>query len=81
VEGANFENTGVGSTVFASIDLSACRGLDLVHHDGPSTLGVDSIILSKGHIATLFLRGIGLPDDWINYIPSLVGEGIQFFST
>jgi hypothetical protein len=46
----------------------------------PSTLGVDSIIRSKGRIPEIFLRGVGLPDQWIDYIPSLVWDGIQFFS-
>src|SRR3984893_7225717 len=68
------------STVFAEVDLSSCSGLDSVQHDGPSTLGVDSIIRSKGRIPEAFLRGVGLPDEWITYIPSLVGDGIQFFS-
>lgn len=43
-------------------------------------LVVDSIILSKGRIPKVFLRGVGLPDEWIDYIPSLVGEAIEFFS-
>jgi TIR domain/Pentapeptide repeats (8 copies) len=75
-----FQRAIVGSTIFGGVDLSSCSGLDLVEHEGPSTLGVDSIIHSKGRIPESFLRGVGLPDDWINYIPSLVGEGIQFFS-
>jgi TIR domain/Pentapeptide repeats (8 copies) len=77
---ANFERTVVASTIFGNVDLSSCRGLDSVQHDGPSTLGVDSIIRSKGRIPEIFLRGVGLPDEWITYIPSLVGDGIQFFS-
>ena len=41
---------------------------------------MDSVILSKGRIPEIFLRGVGLSDEWIAYIPSLVGDGIQFFS-
>jgi hypothetical protein len=80
VDGANFESATVGDNIFAGIDFSSCRGLETVQHAGPSSLGVDSIILSKGRIPKTFLRGVGLPDEWIVYIPSLVGEGIQFFS-
>ena len=69
-----------GFTIFANLDLSACRGLDSVSHRAPSTLGIDSVILSKGRIPEIFLRGVGLPDEWITYIPSLVGDAIQFFS-
>jgi hypothetical protein len=77
---AIFERVTIGFTNFGGVDLSTCNGLDLVEHSGPSTLGVDSIIRSKGQIPEAFLRGVGLPDEWIDYIPSLVGDGIQFFS-
>jgi hypothetical protein len=80
LDGANFARATVGYTIFGGVDLSSCRGLDSVQHDGPSTLGVDSIIRSKGRIPEIFLRSVGLPDEWITYIPSLVGDGIQFFS-
>jgi uncharacterized protein YjbI with pentapeptide repeats len=80
LDGANLQKARLGFTVFGNNDLSSCIGLDSVRHDGPSTLGVDSIILSKGGIPRAFLRGVGLPDEWIDYIQSLVGKGIQFFS-
>jgi TIR domain/Pentapeptide repeats (8 copies) len=80
LDGVNFEGATVGMTFFGSVDFSSCRGLDSVRHDEPSSLGVDSIIHSKGRIPKIFLRGVGLPDEWIDYIPSLVGDGIQFFS-
>jgi hypothetical protein len=80
LDGANFERATVGATLFGSVNLSSCSGLDSVEHVAPSTLGVDSIIRSKGRIPEIFLRGVGLPDEWIAYLPSLVGDGIQFFS-
>ena len=80
LDGTNFERASIDSTIFGGVDLSNCRGLDSVRHDGPSTLGFDSIIRSKGRIPEVFLRGVGLPDEWITYIPSLVGDGIQFYS-
>jgi TIR domain/Pentapeptide repeats (8 copies) len=76
----NFAGVTVGGTVFGSVDLSSCEGLDSVQHGWPSTLGIDSIIRSKGRIPEIFLRGVGLPDEWISYIPSLLGDGIHFFS-
>jgi hypothetical protein len=80
LDGTTFERALVGRTVFANVDLSSCRGLELGKHKAPSTLGIDSIIRSNGRIPEVFLRGVGLPDDWITYIPSLIGDGIQFFS-
>jgi Pentapeptide repeats (8 copies) len=80
LDGVNFERTTVSRTIFASVDLSSCKGLEAVKHEGPCELGVGSIIHSKGRIPEIFLRGVSLPDEWIDYIPSLVGDGIQFFS-
>jgi hypothetical protein len=80
LDGVDFERANVGGTSFVNVNLSSCSGLDSIRHDGPSSLGVDSIIRPKGRIPEIFLRGVGLPDEWITYIPSLVGDGIQFFS-
>jgi TIR domain len=75
---------GVSGTFNVTILVRMCTFSPLACisfcHIGPSILGVDSIIRSKGKIPEIFLRGIGLPDEWITYIPSLVGDGIQFFS-
>src|SRR5262249_53721303 len=67
---------------FANVDLSEVRGLDLVEHQGPSTVGTDSLFLSKGKIPEAFLRGCGVPDVLIEYLPSLLGsmQPIQFYS-
>jgi hypothetical protein len=80
LDSANLEMADVYGTIFGDVDLSSCRGLDSVRHEGPSTLGINSIIRSKGRIPKIFLRGVGLPDEWIDYIPSLVWDGIPFFS-
>jgi uncharacterized protein YjbI with pentapeptide repeats len=79
-EHVKFERAIVGSTIFGVVDLSSCSGLDSVEHLGPSTLGIDSIIRSKGKIPKHFLRGVGLPNEWIDYIAGLAWDGIQFFS-
>jgi uncharacterized protein YjbI with pentapeptide repeats len=63
LNGARFYSAKVGSTVFADVDLSTCKGLGSVRHEGPSTLGVDTIMRSKGRIPDVLLRGVGLPDD------------------
>jgi hypothetical protein len=52
LDGVNFERT-----LFGNINLSSCSGLDSIRH--LSSLGVDSIILSKGRIPEVFLRGFG----------------------
>ena len=85
--GADMDHTDVtgatfGHTVLAWNDLSTVIGLDSVEHDGPSSIGVDTIYLSKGRIPESFLQGCGVPESLINYIPSLLNseDGIQFYS-
>ena len=53
------------------------RGLETVHHDGPSTIGIDTLYCSNGQIPEVFLRGAGVPDDMITYSKSLVGRPIK----
>src|SRR6266566_1061347 len=72
----------VGSTIFADVDLSTVRGLDSIKHVGPSTIGIDTIIRSQGHIPESFLREAGVPNSIIEAIPSLIGflKPIDFYS-
>jgi hypothetical protein len=51
-------------------------------HDGPSSIGVDTLYKSAGKIPAAFLRGCGIPDDFITFIPSHFGiqQAIQFYS-
>ncbi|MDT5268288.1 MAG: hypothetical protein QOH49_474 [Acidobacteriota bacterium] len=51
-----------GMTTLADTDLSSVKGLEAVKHGGPSTLGIDTLHISRGNIPELFLRGCGLSD-------------------
>jgi hypothetical protein len=70
------------TTVFANVDLSEVKGLDSVEHSGRSTVGIDTLFRFKGKIPETFLRGCGVPESLIKYLPSLIGsmEPIQFYS-
>jgi hypothetical protein len=82
LNGANLSDAGCGHGIFTDLDLSETNGLDSVKHLGPSSFGIDTIFRSKGKIPEAFLRGCGLPDVLIDYLPSLINsmEGIQFHS-
>jgi uncharacterized protein YjbI with pentapeptide repeats len=82
LRGADLGSAVCGHTVFEDVDLSEVKGLESIKHNGPSTVGVDTLILSRGRIPEAFLRGCGVPDAWIAYLPSLLGsmEPIQFYS-
>jgi len=66
--------------VFGGNDLSSVKGLETIRHRGPSTIGLDTIYLSKGLIPEIFLRGCGVPDSFITYAKSLVVNAIEFYS-
>ncbi len=77
---SDFSGARVGSTIFADNDLSTVTGLETVHHGGPSTIGIDTIYRSKGKIPEVFLRGCGVPDDFVIYAKSLVANPIEYYS-
>lgn len=60
--GTNFSQARIGSTVIMYADLSKVIGLELVDHRGPSHISTDTLVLSAGKIAEIFLRGCGLSD-------------------
>ena len=78
--GANLEGALLYDTVFANNDLGETNGLDKVFHGGPSSIAVDTIYKSKGKIPEVFLRGAGLPDTFIEYVRSLTGKSLEYYS-
>lgn len=77
---ADFRKAYIARAVFANNDLTVVKGLDTVTHVGPSTIGIDTISLSKGLIPEVFLRGAGVSENVITFIPSLIEQAIQFYS-
>lgn len=79
---ANLQHVLIGGTKLANIDLSVAKGLDTIIHRGPSTVGIDTLYKSGGNIPDIFLQGCGVPDEFITYLPSLIGvrQALQFYS-
>jgi len=80
LKGADLHDCSVGYCIFGDNDLSVAKGLDSVYHWGPSTIGVDTLYRSQGNIPEVFLRGAGVPDQFIEYARSLVGQAIRYYS-
>jgi TIR domain-containing protein/pentapeptide repeat protein len=78
--GAEFKGSKIAHAYFADVDLSHTRSLELVKHEGPSSIGIDTIYKSKGKIPESFLRGCGVPEDFIKLIPSLTSQPFDFYS-
>jgi uncharacterized protein YjbI with pentapeptide repeats len=75
LSGANLWNT-----IFADTNLGVAKGLETCNHYGPSTVGIDTLFESNGEIPEGFLRGCGVPGQFIAYARSLVTKPVQFYS-
>ena len=79
LRGADFTRVNLADTVFADVDLTDVKGLGSCQHHGPSI--IDHRTLQRSSKLPLpFLRGCGLPDTFIDYLPSLLNQPIQFYS-
>jgi hypothetical protein len=76
---ANLKEARLSSTIFANVNLSRCKGLDSCHHFSSSIIDPQTLQRS-GPLPLAFLRGVGLPDNLIDYLPSLLNQPIQFYS-
>ena len=82
LDGANFTGASFGRTIFGDINLSLVQGLVTARNLSPSSIGIDTIYHSKGNIPEVFLRGCGIPEDFIIHMHSLIegAQPIQFYS-
>ncbi len=81
ISGTSLRNSHIAFTTFADMDLSEVEGLETVTHRAPSSIGIDTIYKSQGKIPYVFLRGAGVPEEFIQYMPHLItGKAIQFYS-
>jgi uncharacterized protein YjbI with pentapeptide repeats len=79
LRGADLTSAKLNQTVLANVDLGSCRGLESCEHRGPSV--VDHRTLQRsGPLPRAFLRGVGLPENLIDYLPSLLNQPIQWYS-
>jgi uncharacterized protein YjbI with pentapeptide repeats len=76
--GADLSEALLYGTIFGDSSLSVVRGLETCRHEGPSTLNHRTLERS-GPLPLAFLRGCGLPDALIDYLPSLLVEPVQFY--
>jgi hypothetical protein len=70
LRGADLPGARMEGTTLGDLDLSTVRGLEMIQHEGPSTIGINTLYRSKGNI----------PEDMITYSKSLVGRPFEFYS-
>jgi uncharacterized protein YjbI with pentapeptide repeats len=79
-DGADFGEATLAQTRLADLDLSGAKGLESVVHLGPSTAGIDTIYRCGTKLPEGFLQGLGVPDLFLTYMASLVGQAFEFFA-
>jgi hypothetical protein len=78
--GVNLSGARYGGTYFINLDLSVVLGLDDAEHHFASSIDMATIYRSKGKIPESFLRGCGVPENFITYMHSLTGAAFEFYS-
>jgi hypothetical protein len=76
---APFEDATLGNTIIVDTSLRDCIGLESCVHKGPSSIDIRTLARS-GELPLSFSRGCGLPDTFIEYLPSLLTRAIQYYS-
>jgi uncharacterized protein YjbI with pentapeptide repeats len=74
----DFSGAWLFQTIFAYSYLTKAIGLDKCEHGAPSI--IDPYTLSTLNLPISFLRGCGIPEQLIEYLPSLTGAAIKFYS-
>jgi len=78
IRNADFSGAKMKMTIFADV-IFEDSGLDMCVHEGPCS--IDFLTLQKsGTLPLTFLRGLGLPDVLIEYLPSFWNQAIQHYS-
>jgi uncharacterized protein YjbI with pentapeptide repeats len=72
----NFAKAKMGRTLLVNSDLSEAKNLESVEHEAPSTIGLDTLVKSKGKIPEAFLKGCGL-SDWEIRITKLYSHDLS----
>jgi hypothetical protein len=80
VKDTNFGGSLLSSTTFQNVDLENAICLELAKHRGPSSIGVELLFKSGLKLPEDFLRGVGIPEILIQYLHSLIGQPIEFYS-
>ena len=76
---ADLSEARLFNTIFGSTYLKDSIGLDKCIHAGPSVIDHRTLQISSP-LPKEFLRGCGLPDSLIDYLPSLLEQAVQHYS-
>jgi hypothetical protein len=78
--GSNLRNAIMGNTALCGSTLNQVLGLDTIKHISASFIDFDTFYLSSINFPEVFLKGLGLPDQFIDYIKSFGEKAFDFYS-
>lgn|GEM_PF-558894 len=78
LKGADFSGAKSGGTTWNSRELAQAVGLDEVVHVGPSFIDVDTLLWSAGDWPISFLRGCGLPENFVARLSEFSNDAARF---
>jgi TIR domain/Pentapeptide repeats (8 copies) len=79
LEKANLKGAILSGAILADVNLSGAKNLHYCKHQTPSALDFRTLQIS-GELPIVFLRGCGLPETVIEFLPSLLNKAIDFYS-
>lgn len=80
LRGALLHDARISHTVFAHVDLREVKGLAQITHFGPSRVELHTIQLPQDGSALHFLRGVGVPDEWMDFWRTTMMHPTQYHS-
>jgi len=80
VVGVDLARSVVGGTMFIDLAIGGARGLAEIEHKTRSAVSIETLYLSAGKIPDVFLRGVGLEEDFITYSRGFFNRAIEFYS-
>ncbi len=78
--GAHFAGAAMGNSALSNCDLRGAIGLDRVDHEGPSSIGIDTLLRSGDSLPRKFLLGAGIPHKFLSQMLRSAVPGVRLFS-
>ena len=76
----DFNRMESGDTKYVDVGLDSVIGLENIIHLGPSSISIETIYKSKGKIPEIFLRGCGVPENFILQMKLLTLNAGEYYS-
>jgi hypothetical protein len=80
LDNTDWHGAKIQGTIFDGVDLRNVKGLVDIVHAGPSPVALYTVQLPQDGSALHFLRGAGVPEEWIDFYLAQIMSPIQYHS-